>query len=86
MSIGPKGDERGSHAATFEAAAALAESFGQRRTVDDASNLRLVRNGAQYRTEEVGAEDANDAVDIGTELADAFEGPITVLLERAGLS
>ncbi len=78
----PKGDERGSHAVTFEGAAALAESFGQRRIVDDASNLRFVRHGTEYRAEQVSTQDAQEAVDIGGELADAFATPITKLLEN----
>ena len=76
-------EDKGHHAATFEGAAALATSFGQRKVVDEASDLRYVRNNTEYRAEMVDVEDAEDAIAIGEDLKTAFESPIRELLERA---
>ena len=62
----PRGDR--AHAATFEAAATIAERFGARDIVDDAADLRFVRNGAEYRAETISPADALDAISIGHEL------------------
>lgn len=75
----PKGDKR-HHAVTFEGAASLASSFGERRMVDEASNLRFVRNNAEYRAEEVDLDDAHDAIVIGEALVVRFVEPIRTLL------
>lgn len=77
----PKEATRGHHRSTFEGAAALALSFGGRSIVDEASDLRYVRNNAQYRAETIAATDAADAIAIGHELVAAFAEPIGRLLE-----
>jgi hypothetical protein len=76
--IRPRGE--GHHAVTFEAATAIAASFGERQLVRDAGQLRYVRNGAEYRAETVSAADVDDAIAIGKELRDALAGNIDKIL------
>jgi uncharacterized protein (UPF0332 family) len=76
-------EDKGHHAVTFEGAAALAANFGRRKVVDEASDLRYVRNNTEYRAEMVDTDDAKDAIEIGSDLVAAFAGPISKLLERA---
>lgn len=78
MGLRPRGDA--SHAVTFEAAAAVADNFGGRRLVSDAANLRFVRHGAEYREETVSLDDAQDAIDLGTELLDLLEPKVAQIL------
>ena len=66
----PKGESE--HRITFEAAAAIAESFKCRAVVDDAADLRHVRHGAEYRAETVSRSDADDSIDIGRKLVEAL--------------
>ncbi len=73
---------QGHHAVTFEAAAALAETFGKRKLVNEASDLRYVRNNAEYRAEEVGAADVTDAIAIGDDLTTDLQQPIESLVRR----
>lgn len=80
----PKAD-KGHHAVTFEGAGTLAASFGQRKIVDEAGDLRYVRNSAEYRAETVDIEDANDAIAIGEDLVAEFAEPIRTLLDKATL-
>lgn len=77
----PKEEPQGHHRATFEGAAALATSFGGRKIVDEASDLRYVRNNAQYRAETIAATDANDAIAIAHDLHATFADPIQRLLD-----
>jgi len=77
----PKGE--GAHAGTFEAAAAIAANFGSRRMIEDGSELRLVRNGAEYRGETVRSEDTQDAIEIGSELLAALRPRIQQILESS---
>lgn len=65
---------------TFEAAAVLASGFGERPIVDAAADLRLVRNSNQYRGEDIRPDDAQDALDIATELLAAFEAPLAQIV------
>lgn len=59
-----KGDT-GHHAATFNAAAAaLASNLVARNLVDDATDLRFIRAGSEYRAEKITAAAVNDAIDI----------------------
>lgn len=59
-----KGDT-GHHAATFNAAAAaLASNVAARDLVDDATDLRFIRAGSEYRAEKITAAAVNDAIDI----------------------
>jgi len=76
----PKGDAP--HAVTFEAAAAIADNFGGRHLVEDASNLRFVRHGSEYRAEIVSADDAEDAIAIGTELLAALTPRVEQILQQ----
>jgi hypothetical protein len=76
-------DIKGHHAATFEAAATLADQFGERKLADEASDLRYVRNNTEYQAEAVDVKDAEDAISIGEDLVAVFSDPITTLLERA---
>lgn len=76
-------NEKGHHAVTFEAAAALATNFGKRKLVNEAGDLRYVRNNAEYRAEVVDRKDVDDAIAIGLDLVEAFTDPIEKLLSRA---
>lgn len=59
-----KGDT-GHHAATFNAAAAaLADNVSARDLVDDATDLRFIRAGSEYRAEKITAAAVHDAIDI----------------------
>ena len=62
---------------------ALAANFGQRNLVNDAADLRFVRNHAEYRAEAVTLDDASDALAIGEELVKALADPIASLLDAA---
>ena len=77
----PKGQS--AHVTTFEAAAAIASSFGSRQTVTDAAELRYVRHGAEYRAEAVSAADVEDALAIGADLLKAFEPAIGQILQAS---
>lgn len=74
-----KEDRTGHHAATFEAAAALASNFGERKLADEASDLRYVRNNTEYQAEAV---DAKDAISIGKDVVTVFADPIHKLVTR----
>lgn len=76
----PKGEA--AHAVTFEAAAAIAANFGGRRLVEDASDLRFVRHGAEYRAEAVKVEDSLDAIAIGEELVEKLTPRVEQILRR----
>lgn len=59
-----KGDT-GHHAATFNAAAAaLSGNVLARDLVDEATDLRFVRAGSEYRAEKITVAAVNDAIDI----------------------
>jgi len=59
-----KGDT-GHHATTFNAAAAtLSGNVRARDLVDDATDLRFVRAGSEYRAEKITLAAVNDAIDI----------------------
>lgn len=59
-----KGDT-GHHAATFNAAAAvLANNIAARDLVDEATDLRFVRAGSEYRAEKITEAAVGDAIDI----------------------
>jgi hypothetical protein len=59
-----KGDT-GHHATTFNAAAAtLSGNVAARDLVDDATDLRFVRAGSEYRAEKITLAAVNDAIDI----------------------
>lgn len=77
----PKGESE--HRLTFEAAAAIADSFGGRDLVDDAADLRHVRHGAEYRAETIKVSDASDAIVIGRELHQAFLPNVEQVLAAA---
>jgi hypothetical protein len=77
----PKGQS--AHVATFEAAGVIASSFGGRQVVTDASQLRYVRHGAEYRAETVSAADVADALQIGDELIKALEPAIDRILQAS---
>jgi hypothetical protein len=70
----------GHHATTFEAAAVIAESFGQQSIVSNAGDLRWVRNSNEYRGENVSPDEAQEALDIANELLVALEEPIGKIL------
>jgi len=74
----PRGESE--HRTTFEAAAAIAESVGGRSVVDDAADLRLVRNNTEYRGVEVTRDEAKDAIDIAGELLVALTAAIASIL------
>lgn len=74
----PKGE--GHHEATFEAASAIADSFGAEGIVQDAGNLRYARNSSQYRARSISSEDAEDAVSIADELAQTLREPVEQIL------
>lgn len=77
----PKG--AAAHAVTFEAAAVIAANFGARQVVADASNLRFVRHGAEYRAETVSAEDVHDAISIGGELLEDLAPRVEQILSSS---
>lgn len=57
--------EGGHHAATFNAAAAtLSSNIAARDLVDDATDLRFVRAGSEYRAEKITEAAVGDAIDI----------------------
>ena len=67
-----KGDT-GHHAATFNAAAAsLADNVTARDLADDATDLRFIRAGSEYRAEKIILAAVNDAIDILTALLTAL--------------
>ena len=67
-----KGDT-GHQAATFNAAAAaLASNITARDLVDEATDLRFIRAGSQYRAEKITAAAVNDAIDILNALVGAL--------------
>jgi len=68
------------HAATFEAAATIAERFRARSVIDDAADLRFVRHGAEYRAETVSPADALDAIAIGHELLNSITPGVRQIL------
>ena len=68
LATGVRPRSAAAHVVTFEAAAAIASRFKQRRVVDEAGQLRFVRHGAEYRAEVVSDCDAGDAIHIGDEL------------------
>jgi hypothetical protein len=72
MAMGLRSKGESEHRITFEAAAAISESFGCRAVVNDAADLRHVRHGAEYRAETISLSDARDAIDIGRELVEAL--------------
>jgi hypothetical protein len=74
LALGLRPVGKGHHVATFEAAAAAAESFQGRAIVDDAADLRHVRHGAEYLAEAIALADAQDSVDVGRELVETI-GP-----------
>lgn len=74
----PRGESE--HRTTFEAAAAIAESVGSRAIVDDAADLRMVRNNTEYRGVEVSLAEAQDAIDIAAELLAALTVAIAAIL------
>lgn len=78
MGLRPRGESE--HRTTFEAAVAIAESVGGRSIVDDAADLRVVRNNTEYRGVEVSTEEAQDAIDIAGELHVAFTASIGAIL------
>jgi hypothetical protein len=61
----------------------IASSFGGRQVVTDASQLRYVRHGAEYRAETVSAADVADALQIGDELIKALEPAIDRILQAS---
>ncbi|WHP16848.1 hypothetical protein [Cellulomonas sp. ES6] len=69
--VRPSG-ERGHHADTFAAAAAIVRNHAGQGTlgqaVDDASDLRFARSGAEYRAEVVDESAVDDALTILDEL------------------
>ncbi|MCT9931047.1 hypothetical protein N5079_12560 [Planotetraspora sp. A-T 1434] len=81
IGLRPK-DEQGSHAVTFEAAAAIAANFGARDVVGDAGRLRYVRHGVEYRAGVVHHADAEDAVSLAEELLDSLSPQVTKLLDH----
>ena len=81
MGLRPRGEAH--HAVTFKAAAAIAHTFGGHQIVNDASHLRFIRHGAEYRAETVSLEDAQDAIDTGTELIDLLEPKIQQILTNS---
>ncbi|ADB29248.1 hypothetical protein Kfla_0119 [Kribbella flavida DSM 17836] len=74
----PKGQS--AHVITFEAAAAVAATFGAQRVVIEAADLRFVRHGAEYRAEAVGQADVRDAISIGAELVEALTVAVDKIL------
>lgn len=81
LAIGHRPIGRGSHATTFEAAATIASNFGARQVVDDASNLRFVRNNAEYEAETIDDAAAMEAVEIGTDLLAVLRPAIDKILQ-----
>jgi hypothetical protein len=73
-------DEQGSHAVTFEAAAAISANFGAEDIVGDAGRLRYLRNGVEYRAGVVHRSEAEDAVELAEELLRALRPQIEKLL------
>ena len=72
LGVRAKGDT-GHHAATFNAAAAsLADNVTARDLVDDATDLRFIRAGSEYRAEKITLAEVNDAIDILTALLTAL--------------
>ena len=78
MGLRPRGESE--HRTTFEAAAAIADSVGGRTAVDDAADLRMVRNNTECRGVEVSQAEARDAIDIAGELLVGLAVPITAIL------
>ncbi|SFK46884.1 hypothetical protein [Cellulomonas sp. KH9] len=74
--VRPSGD-RGHHADTFAAAAAILRNHstqvGVRQSLDDAADLRFARSGAEYRAEVVSADTVDDALAILDELLAGLE-------------
>lgn len=75
------------HKVTFDAAAALvarhrngAEASAIKKSLDDATDLRQIRAGSEYRAEEVTAANLEDAVAILDELLDALPALLDQLL------
>ena len=57
--------DTGHHAATFNAAAAtLSGNVRARDLVDEATDLRFVRAGSEYRAEKISVAAVSDAIDI----------------------
>lgn len=67
----------GSHVTTFQAAAAAADTFGARQVVEEAADLRRIRNGSEYRGNII---DTADAVAIGRDLLHVLEPAIHKIL------
>lgn len=83
MATGLRPKDQSAHVITFNAAAAIASSFGASRIVIDAAELRYVRHGAEYRAEAVSAADIEDALAIGAELIKTLQPAIDQILQSS---
>lgn len=83
--VRPSGDSH--HASTFNAAAALLRNDPATRqlveVVDDATDLRYARAGAQYEAEQLGAAEVDDALRTLTTLLAALPPLMEARLETA---